>query len=120
MAEAEEAQASLDAILSALAEPTRRRVVELLRAGPRPAGELARACNMSPPAMSRHLRVLRQRGLVEPEWLATDARVRAYRLRRRPFGELRAWLEEMDTFWSEQMQAFGDFAEEALREERPD
>ena len=52
--------AELDGILSALADPTRRGVVDLLRRGPRCAGELAEALDMTPPAMSRHLRVLRR------------------------------------------------------------
>ena len=74
----------LDATLAALADPTRRRVVELLRERPRRAGELAEAFGVSAPAMSRHLRVLRTRGLVEEERVDEDARVRVYRLRREP------------------------------------
>jgi len=88
--------AELDATLSALADPTRRGVVELLRSQPRCAGELAAAFAVSPPAMSRHLRVLRTRGLVEEERSGEDARVRLYRLRREPFEALRRWIEEVD------------------------
>ncbi|HEX4338386.1 MAG TPA: metalloregulator ArsR/SmtB family transcription factor [Polyangiaceae bacterium] len=101
----------LDQTLAALSDPTRRKVVELLRKKPRPAGELARAFGMSPPAMSRHLRTLRQSGLVEEEHGGEDARVRVYRLRREPFGELRGWLEDVEAFWSAELDSFKAHAE---------
>ena len=97
----------LDRTLSALADPTRRGVIELLRERPRRAGELASAFGASPPAMSRHLRVLRTRGLVEEEGVDGDARVRIYRLRREPFDALALWLRELETFWSDQLESFG-------------
>ena len=78
-------------------DPTRRRVVELLRDRPRRAGELARRASTSAPAMSRHLRVLRAGGLVEVESLETDARIRVYRLRQQPFEALQRWLP---AFWT--------------------
>jgi len=68
--------ADLDRTLLALADPTRRRVVDLLRVSPRRAGELADAVGTSPPAMSRHLRVLRMGGLVREDHDGEDARVR--------------------------------------------
>jgi len=98
---------NLDRTLAALADPTRRRVVELLRERPRRAGELASAFRISAPAMSRHLRVLRTRGLVEEERVDDDARVRVYRLRREPFDALSLWLRELEAFWSDQLEAFG-------------
>jgi DNA-binding transcriptional ArsR family regulator len=97
----------LERTLSALADPTRRRVVELLRERPRRAGELAEAFGASAPAMSRHLRVLRTRGLVEEERVDDDARVRLYRLRREPFDALSLWLRELESFWSDQLESFG-------------
>jgi len=97
----------LDRTLSALADPTRRGVVELLRERPRRAGELAAAFEASAPAMSRHLRVLRTRGLVEEERVDDDARVRIYRLRREPFDALQLWLRELEAFWGEQLESFG-------------
>ena len=100
------AAAPVDQVLTALANPTRRRTVDLLRRGPRPAGELARAQGLSPPAMSRHLRVLRLHGLVEEERGGADARVRMYRLRREPFVDLQGWLAEVEAFWSDQLGAF--------------
>ena len=78
---------SLDSTLIALADPTRRHVVNLLRRGPRSAGDLALASKMSAPAMSRHLRVLRRTRLVEERGVEHDARIRMYRLRRKPFAE---------------------------------
>jgi DNA-binding transcriptional ArsR family regulator len=101
----------LDRVLTGLAEPTRRRIVDHLRRGPRRAGELAQACGMSMPAMSRHLRVLRRCGLVEGGGLDDDARVRLYRLRPEPLAELRAWLEHVEAFWTGQLAAFKAHAE---------
>ena len=110
------AEAALDRTLGALADPTRRRVVELLRREPRRAGELAEAFGMSAPAMSRHLRVLRTRGLVEEAREAdADARCRVYRLRPEPFRDLASWLAEVETFWSDQLGAFKQHAERAQR-----
>lgn len=101
----------LDRTLAALAEPTRRGVVELLRREPRRAGELAEALHQSAPAMSRHLKILRKSGLVEESELEEDARVRVYRLRKQPFAELRSWLEEVEAFWGDQLGAFKAHAE---------
>lgn len=103
---------SLDATFAALADPTRRAVVDLLRGRPRRAGELAEALSMSPPAMSRHLRVLRENGLVEEERDDEDARVRMLRLRPRPFDELRHWIDEVEQFWVGQLAAFKEHAEQ--------
>lgn len=102
---------SVDRTLAALADPTRRGVIDLLRDRPHRAGELAEAMAMSPPAMSRHLRVLRKSGLVEEESEADDARVRIYRLRAAPFSELRRWLEEVETFWTHELASFKAHAE---------
>ncbi len=101
----------LDRTFAALADPTRRRVVELLRKRPRRAGELAASFGMSPPAMSRHLRVLRRTSLVEEDSLEEDARVRVYRLRPERFAALRGWLQEVEAFWGEQLGAFKAHAE---------
>jgi DNA-binding transcriptional ArsR family regulator len=97
---------AVDSTLAALADPTRRQVVELLRERPRPAGELAARARMSAPAMSRHLRVLRLSGLVAADAHEDDARLRVYRLRREPFVALQAWLDQVDAFWAEQLGAF--------------
>jgi DNA-binding transcriptional ArsR family regulator len=101
----------LDATFSALSDPTRRAVVDLLRRKPRRAGELSAALAMSPPAMSRHLRVLRESGLVDEERTDGDARVRVLRLRAEPFDELRRWVDEVEQFWTGQLAAFKAHAE---------
>ena len=97
---------AVDAILTALADPHRRRVVDLLSRGPMPAGELARAVGLAPAAMSRHLRTLRQSGLVEESHPTFDARVRIYALRAEQMSELKRWLEEIERMWAEQLIAF--------------
>jgi DNA-binding transcriptional ArsR family regulator len=98
--------AALDRTLAALADPHRRRVVDLLARGPRAAGELARETGLSAPAMSRHLKTLRQSGLVEESHPEFDARVRIYALRPEPMADLLRWLKEAERMWSEQLLAF--------------
>jgi DNA-binding transcriptional ArsR family regulator len=102
---------ALETTLAALADPTRRGVIDLLRREPRRAGEIASAFGMTAPAMSRHLRVLRRSGLVEEQSLDDDARVRVYRLRREPFAELRSWIDEIESFWTLQLDSFKKHAE---------
>jgi DNA-binding transcriptional ArsR family regulator len=97
---------TLDRILTALADPSRRRVVDLLSERPRRAGELAEATQLAFPAMSRHLKVLRQSGLVEEERHELDSRVRIYRLRQEPMTELKSWLEQTEKLWTRQLGAF--------------
>jgi DNA-binding transcriptional ArsR family regulator len=101
----------LDATLSALADPTRRRVVDLLRSRPHRAGELAAAFEVSAPAISRHLRVLRTQGLIEEQPSSDDARVRVYRLRPERFRDLQSWLAQVEAFWGEQLESFKAVAE---------
>lgn len=101
----------VDEALSALADPTRRRMIDLLRERPRRAGELAAAFDVSAPAVSRHLRVLRTHGLIEEEPSPQDARLRVYRLRQKPFQDLQAWLGEVESFWTEQLDSFRSLAE---------
>jgi DNA-binding transcriptional ArsR family regulator len=103
----------IDTTLAALADPQRRRTVELLRERPTPAGELARALGLAAPAMSRHLRTLKECGLLEESHPAFDARVRIYALRTEPMVELARWLRETERMWSEQLTAFKDHLENA-------
>jgi len=97
---------ALDRTLSALADPQRRQVIELLRDRPQPAGELARLAGVSAPAMSRHLRTLRMSGLVAEEHGGLDARVRVYRLTPEPMDALKDWLEDTEQLWSRQLLSF--------------
>src|ERR1700682_1514068 len=96
----------LDQTFAALADATRRGAIDRLRSHPYPAGQLARALAVSPPVMSRHLRVLRTAGLVEEDHQGPDARVRVYRLRKERFGELRRWLEDVESYWTKELAAF--------------
>lgn len=107
------ASRNLDRTLAALADPQRRRVIDLLRERPLRAGDLAKKVGLPAPAMSRHLRVLRECGLVEETHPQFDARVRVYSLNPRPMGELKAWLEQTERLWAEQLAAFKAYVEEA-------
>jgi DNA-binding transcriptional ArsR family regulator len=98
--------AALDQTLSALADPHRRQVVELLGERPRRAGELAEAVGLNPPALTRHLRVLKAAGLIEDAHPEFDARVRVYTLTPAPMANLKAWLETAEHLWSDQLLAF--------------
>ncbi len=97
---------AVDDALAALADPTRRAVVDLLRQRPHRAGELAEALAMSAPALSRHLRVLRQAGLIDDDEPAHDARVRLHRLEPAGFEPLDGWVETIRRGWATQMDAF--------------
>ena len=83
-----------------LAEPTRRRILDLLRDGERPVGELVDRLAMSQPAVSKHLRVLRDSGLVE---VRVDAQRRVYRLKPGPLREIDAWIEPYRRLWTDRL-----------------
>ena len=100
------AAGGLDDTLAALADPVRRRAVELLAERPRRAGELAGELRTTPSTMSKHLRVLRRHGLVTETHPEFDARVRIYALRSAPMAELRDWLAAAERGWAEQLTAF--------------
>jgi DNA-binding transcriptional ArsR family regulator len=93
-------------VLVALAEPTRRRVLEGLRAGPRSVGELTDGVPVSQSAVSQHLRVLREAGLVRERREGTR---RVYRVDPDGLGALRFYL---DQFWDDALEAFRRFADE--------
>jgi DNA-binding transcriptional ArsR family regulator len=95
-----------DRVFDALADPTRRRVVALLGERPHRAGELAGAVGTSPAVMSRHLRVLLRADVVRDERVPEDARVRVFRLRPESLVGVRAWLDQVQAHWSEQLGAF--------------
>ena len=91
--------------LSSLADPTRRAVFERLRAGPASVGEIARDMPVSRPAVSQHLKALKDAGLVRDEARGT---ARIYRIHAEGLRELRAWL---DSFWDDALTRFKDHAE---------
>ena len=84
--------------LDVLAEPTRRRILDLLLERPRPVGELTERLGTSQPATSKHLRVLREAGMVE---VRRDAQQRWYELRPQPLADLDAWLTPYRRLWSD-------------------
>ncbi len=97
------------AIFDVLADPSRRRILELLRAAERPVGDLVAALGMSQPAVSRHLRVLRDAGVVAAR---VDAQRRLYRLRADALRELDVWLEPYRLLWSGRLDELEQHLEE--------
>jgi DNA-binding transcriptional ArsR family regulator len=85
-----------------LAEPTRRRILDLLVQDELPVGDLVATLNISQPGVSKHLRVLREAGLVEAR---TDAQRRIYRVRPEPLAEIDAWLVPYRRLWSTRLDA---------------
>ena len=85
-----------------LAEPNRRRILDLLRDGERPVNELVTALSTSQPAVSKHLRVLRDAGVVEAR---VDAQRRLYRVRPEGLREIDAWLEPYRALWNDSLDA---------------
>lgn len=96
-----------------LAEPRRRRILDLLREHERPVGELVRLLRMSQPAVSKHLRVLRDAGLVSA---TVDAQRRLYRLEPGPLAEVDGWLAPYRRLWSRKLDALERHLDE--REDR--
>jgi DNA-binding transcriptional ArsR family regulator len=96
----------LASLLRALADPARLRVVELLSQAPRRAGELADDLGVPPPTMSKHLRALLDAGIVVDERRQEDARVRVFRLRGESVVAVRAWLDQIQAHWDEQLGSF--------------
>lgn len=92
----------MDAVLHALADESRRTMLAVLRDHPATVTELAELLPIARPGVSRHLRVLREAGLVEVE---QDAQWRIYRLRPEPIAELDAWLSDYRALWQQRMDA---------------
>jgi DNA-binding transcriptional ArsR family regulator len=90
------------AVLEVIAEPTRRRILDVVRDGEHSVSELVDAVGMHQPGVSRHLKVLRDAGLVE---VRRDAQRRLYRLRPEPLMELDAWLEPYRAEWSARLDS---------------
>lgn len=103
--------ADLDRTLAALADPTRRAIVEQLRRQSMRPSELADLLAISRPAVSRHLRVLRDAGLVNQDVADADARSRPIQLRGEALSPLRDWLQDLEGFWQAQLATFKAHAE---------
>ncbi|MEN3272564.1 MAG: hypothetical protein V7636_1325 [Actinomycetota bacterium] len=93
-------------VFEVLADPIRRQVLQLLSERPHRAGELADATDMSAPALSRHLRVLLESGVVEDERVPEDARVRLFKLRPQSLVAVQAYLDQLQAEWNVQLRAF--------------
>ncbi|TMR21519.1 winged helix-turn-helix transcriptional regulator [Nonomuraea turkmeniaca] len=94
---------------AALAEPHRRQILDLLREGERPVGELVKRLDLSQPGVSKHLKVLREAGLVV---VRTEGKQRVYALRPDPLAEVDQWLEPYRAFWSRRLEALEQHLEE--------
>src|SRR3954447_15857098 len=99
-------------VFAALTDPTRRAVFERLRDGPRPVGEIARGLPVTRPAVSQHLKVLKDAGLVADR---SEGTKRIYYIDPKGLGAMRAWL---DQFWDSALTAFAAEVERAAREEK--
>lgn len=104
----------MSAVFGVLAEPRRRRILDLVRDGERSVGELVEALAMSQPAVSKHLRVLREAGLVEAR---VDEQRRLYRLRPEPLRELDAWLAPYRWAWDASLDRLENRLGEMARSE---
>jgi len=103
-----------DAAFNALADPTRRAVLDLLRAGTRPAGEIARAFPISRPAISKHLKILRRAHLVDEH---RQGRHRFYQLNPEPLKTVDSWLDEYRRFWTASLENLKSFVESEYEKE---
>ena len=89
-------------VFEVVAEPTRRRILDLLRVEEQPVGDVVRALGLSQPAVSKHLRVLREAGLVD---VRVDAQRRLYRVRPEPLQEIDEWLAPYRAAWVDRLDA---------------
>jgi DNA-binding transcriptional ArsR family regulator len=105
---------SRDSAFNALADPTRRAVLDLLRAGTRPAGEIARAFPISRPAISKHLKILRRAHLVDEH---REGRHRFYQLNPGPLKTVDQWLDEYRRFWTANLESLKSFVESEYQKE---
>ena len=103
------------ASLAALAEPNRFRIVELLRAGPRPVNDIGERLRLNQPQVSKHLRVLKEAGLVA---VRPAAQQRHYELRAQPFRQLHEWIDGYRDLWEARFEEM-DHLIETLKQEKP-
>ncbi|MEW5847556.1 MAG: metalloregulator ArsR/SmtB family transcription factor [Myxococcota bacterium] len=104
----------MHATFAALAEPNRFRIVELLLSGARPVGEIGDQLNIRQPQVSKHLKVLKEAGLVD---MQPHAQQRVYELRPAPIRELHAWTERYRQLWEERFTQMDEVLEELKRSE---
>ena len=102
---------ALDSKLDALADPTRRAIVELLVRQPHRASDLADATGVTRSRMSKHLRILLDAGIARDERPAHDARSRVFHLQLDAMNDMRSWLEQLQQQWDAQLQSFKEHVE---------
>ena len=103
--------AALNATFAALADPTRRQIVERLSRGPAPVGELVRPFDMSWPAVTKHLRSLEQAGLVRRHRAGQH---RVLELEPGPMNQARAWMDHHRQFWEKSLDSLADYLERGI------
>jgi DNA-binding transcriptional ArsR family regulator len=99
---------------NAVAEPRRRQILDVLSAGERPVNDIAAALGLAQPQVSKHLRVLREVGLVHAR---DDGRRRLYRLNSRPLKPIHDWIQTYEASWNDRFDAFDDVVNDLKREE---
>ena len=102
-------------IFEAIADPTRRRIVELVSRDELPAGDIATQFNVTRPAISRHLRVLREAGVLAARG---DGQRRLYRLEPQALDELEQWIDQTRAFWSGRLDSLGEHLERRASDRR--
>jgi DNA-binding transcriptional ArsR family regulator len=100
---------------AALSEPNRMRIVELLRTGPRPVNDIGDRLKLNQPQVSKHLKVLKEAGLVDVQ---PRAQQRLYELRAQPLRDMNAWLERYRELWDERFEQMDQLLEELKQDER--
>jgi DNA-binding transcriptional ArsR family regulator len=105
----------MNGTLSALAEPNRLRIVELLRGGPRSVNEIVETLELPQPLVSKHLRVLRDAGLVQ---VRPHAQQRVYELQAAPFEELGTWVSSFRRLWEDRLDTLDDYLQEIKKQKR--
>ena len=105
----------MEAALRALSEPNRMHIVELLRDGPLPVGEIVETLHLHQPQVSKHLKVLNEAGLVE---MIRQAQKHVYKLRAEPLQEMDAWLDSYRKLWNERLDRLDKYLTDVQKKER--
>ncbi len=105
----------MNGTLNALAEPNRLRIVEILRTGPSSVNEIAERLKLSQPLVSKHLRVLREAGIVQ---VRAEAQQRLYELRPEPFEQLETWVSSFRRLWEGRLDSLDEYVQQMKRNEK--
>jgi DNA-binding transcriptional ArsR family regulator len=105
----------MNGTLNALAEPNRLRIVEMLKRGPSSVNEISGRLKLSQPLVSKHLRVLREAGIVQ---VRAEAQQRLYELRAEPFEQLESWVSSFRRLWEERLDSLDDYVQQMKRDQK--